>query len=87
MMHWLDGIQASIGNGRWVLIGDQNTHHVKWSLDGRGDSVRKVRDDRRNTRGAKLMRGREHTCERRCRNLVVVLRIDYAIAGGAMQQR
>ena len=29
MSQWLEGIQGSIGNGRWIPIGDWNTHHVQ----------------------------------------------------------
>ena len=85
MMQWLDGIQASIGTGRWVLIGDWNVHHVRWSLDRRGDSIVRVLDEWRVARGARLVRGREHTFERGRGNEVVVSRIDFAIAGGGRE--
>ena len=85
MMQWLEGIQASIGSGHWVLIGDWIAHHVRWSLDGRGDPVGRVIYEWQVARGARLVRGREHTFERRRRNGVVVSRIDFAIAGGCRE--
>ena len=85
MMQWLDGIQASIGSGRWVLIGHWNAHHMRWSLDKRGDTVGRVLDEWRAARGARLLQGREHTFERRRGNVVVVSRIDVAIARGGRE--
>ena len=85
MMQWLGGIQASIGTGRWVLIGDWNAHHMRWSLDGRGDSIGRVLYNWMVARGARLVRGMEHTFERRRGNGVVVSRIDFAIAGGGRE--
>lgn len=84
-IQWLDGIQASIGNGRWVLIADWNAHHVSWFLDGNSDRVGRVLEEWRSTRGARLVRGRKHTFERRCGNRVVMSRIDVAIAGRGME--
>ena len=81
MSRWLEGIQGSIGNGRWILIGDWNAHHTRWSLDGRSDPVGRVLEDWRQGRGARLLRGREHTFERRRDGGVVVSRIDFALAG------
>ena len=85
MMQWLDGIQASIGTAWWVLIGDWNAHHMRWSLDGREYSIGRVLDEWRVARGTRLVRGREHTFERRRGNGVVVSRIDFAFVGGGRE--
>ena len=85
MSRWLEGIQGSIGNGKWIQIGAWNAHHAQWSLDGRSDPVRRVLEDWRRGRGARLLRGREHTFERRRGGVVVVSRIDFALAGAGME--
>ena len=57
MSRWLEGVQGSIGNGRWILIGDWNAHHAQWSLDGRSDPVGRVLEDWRQERGARFCGG------------------------------
>ena len=66
-------------------MGDWNAHHVRWSMDGRGDSIGRVLDEWMVARGARLVREREHTFERRRGDGVVVSRIDFAIAGGGRE--
>lgn len=63
MVHWLDSLHASIGSGRWVLMGDCNAHHVGWSLDERSDPAGQVLEACQwwNARGARLVVGRTHT--------------------------
>ena len=86
MTQWLEGIQGSIGSGGWVLIGDWNAHHAQWSLDGRSNSVGRVLEEWRQGRGARLLRGREHTFERRSGGGAVISRIDFALAGGGVER-
>ena len=85
MLHWLGRVQASVGNGRWLLMGDWNAHHEEWSLDGRSDPVARVLEESRASRGARILRSRSHTFERRRGEGVVVLRIDFALAGGGAE--
>lgn len=42
MARWLETIHSNVGNGGWVLIGNWNTHHTQWSLDGRSNPVGRV---------------------------------------------
>ena len=84
MLHCLGQVQALVGNGRWLLIGDWNAHHEEWSLDGRSDSVGKMLKEWQTSRGARVLTGRSHTFERRQGNGVVVSRIDFALAGGGV---
>ena len=86
MSWWPEGIQGSIGSGGWVLIGNWNAHHARWSLDGRSNWVGKVLEEWQQGRGARLLRGREHTFERRRRGGAVVSRIDFALAGGGVER-
>ena len=86
MSSWLENIRGSIGDGRWILIGDWNAHHAQWSIDGRSDSLGRVLEDWRCERGARLLRGRGHTFERRRGGVVVTSRIDFALAGGGVER-
>ena len=86
MLHWLGRIQELVGNGRWLLIGNWNAHHGEWSLDARSDSVKKVLEEVRSSRGASILRSRSHILERRKGDGVVVSRIDFAIAGGRVER-
>ena len=85
MLHWLDRVQALVGNGRWLLIGDWNAYHKEWSLDGRSDLVGRVLEEWRTSRGARILGSRSHTFERRRGEGVVVSRIDFALAGGGAE--
>ena len=85
MLHWLDRVQALVGNGRWLLIGDWNAHHEEWSLDGRLDPVGRVLEEWQASRGARILRSRSHTFERRRGEGVVVSRIAFALAGGGAE--
>ena len=42
MEDWLGTRGGWIGGGDWVLLGDWNAHHHKWSLDGRSGSGGRV---------------------------------------------
>ena len=53
MLHLLEVIQAAIGNGQLILIGDWNAYLARWSLDQRSDPVGGVLNDKRRSRGAK----------------------------------
>ena len=85
MLHWLDRVQALVGNGRWLLIADWNAHHEEWSLDRRSDPVGKVLEEWRKSRRARILRSRSHTFERQRGDGVVVSRIDFALAGGGAE--
>ena len=85
MLHWLGQVQKLVGNGRWMLIGDWNAHHVEWSLDGRSDSVGRVLEEWRLSWSARILQSRHHTFERRRGDGVVVTRIDFALAGGGVE--
>ena len=86
MTGWLESIRGSIGDGRWILIGDWNAHHTQWSMDGRSDSLGSVLEDWHCERGARLLRGRGHTFERRRGGGVVTTWIDFALAGGGVER-
>ena len=58
---------------------------MRWSLDKREDSVGRVLDEWRVARGVRLVRGREHTFERRRESGVVLSRIYFAIAVGGRE--
>ena len=85
MLHWLDQVQVLVGNGWWLLIGDWNAHHEEWSLDGRSDPVGNVLEEWQTSCGARILRSRSHTFERRRGDGVVVSRIDFALAGGGAE--
>ena len=85
MSRWLEGIQGSIGNGRWIVIEDWNAHHAQYSLDGRSDPIGRVLEDWRQGRGARLLREREHTFESRHGGGIVVSHIDFALAGDGVE--
>lgn len=38
MLGILEFMHVAIGNERWVLIRDWNTHNVRWSIDGKSDT-------------------------------------------------
>ena len=84
LSRWLDMIRGYVSGARWILIGDWNAHHESWSLDGRSDSVGRVLKEWRQLQGARLLRGREHTFERRRGGGVVVSRIDFALVGAGL---
>ena len=84
MLQWLGRVQALVGNGRWLLMGDWNAHHGEWSLDGKLDLVGKVLEECLTSRRARVLRSRSHTFERRRGDGVVVSRIDFALAGGGV---
>ena len=86
MTRWLEAIRGCVGGMRWVLIGDWNAHHASCLLDGKSDAVGRVLEDWRHEQGARLLRGREHTFERRRGGGVVVSRIDFALAGGGVER-
>ena len=85
MLRWLDRVQALVGNGRWLLIGDWNAQHEEWSFDGRSDPVAKVFEEWQTSCGARILKSRSHTFERRSGDGVVVSRIDFALAGGGAE--
>lgn len=70
----------SIGSGGWVHFGDWNTLHVRWSLDGKSDTVGRVLEEWRRDSGAKFIRGKEYTVKTCQGNEVLVLRIDFVLA-------
>ena len=86
LSRWLDMIRGYVSGGRYVLIGDWNAHHASWSLDGRSDSVGRVLEEWRQLQGARLLRGQEHTFERRRGGGVMVSRIDFALVGGGVER-
>ena len=86
MSSWLEEILRGMGDRRWILVGDWNAHHTSWSLDGKSDPVGRVLEEWRQERGARLLRGRGHTFERRRGGDVVVSRIDFALAGGGVER-
>ena len=55
-------------------------------MDGSSDSFGRVLEDWRCERGARLLRGRGHTFERRHGGGVVTSRIDFALAGDGVER-
>ena len=81
MLSWLGRVQDVVGGRGWVLIWDWNAHHGEWSLDGRSDAVGRALREWRVARGARLLKSRSHTFERRRGDGVVTSRIDFTLVG------
>lgn len=60
MLSILEFMHVAIGNGRWVLIGNWNTHNGRWSIDGKCDTVGRIVHEWRRDREVWLVKAREH---------------------------
>ena len=79
MRDWLGCLEGWIGGGDWVLLGDWNSHHHTWSLNGRSGPGGRVLAEWVLERGAEVHFGVGGTFERRQGRDVVQSRIDFAV--------
>ena len=79
MNAWLGGVESSLRNCRWVVLGDWNASHERWSLDGGSNTGGRVLNDWIDGLGAKVSFGEGGTFCRRRLGGVVSSRIDFCV--------
>ena len=79
MQDWLGLLAGWNRGGDWVFLGDWNTHHHTWSLDGRSGPGGRVLTEWVQEQGAEIHFVEGGTFETRRRGSIVQSRIDFVI--------
>ena len=79
MKAWLEGVGSSLRECRWVVLGDWNASHERWSLDGGSNTGGRVLSDWVDGFGARVSFGAGETFCRQRLGGVVSSRIDFCV--------